>query len=175
MRDKFSDIVRVIFTVAVIVWLAKSFLTKDYSEQEAMEQEINDLTPMLAQTENIIATIMNDPEAYDDFVNREWWYVYTYISPTFNYDRLTNLKDQLVKNHGWIDITRPNKIVYQSNRSIGLSGTIPTETTRVLCKNKATLIIFMHNINKRRDDNNEKIGTEVDLTYNKDSPCYHIG
>lgn len=172
IRDKeykLSDISLVIFVVILFVWTVDLEPNK---ELEAYQQELATRASWLISELNNIAKFMNFKESDHRYSNREVWYTSRYASPEFDKNKLLHLHSFLLK-EGWIDMTdKIDKNDYIAKTSSRSDKT--AKRVRILCKDKATIFMYMTGMQNDYLIDLFKTRTLVELKYDYSLPCYDL-
>jgi len=166
---KLSDISLIAFVIILFIWTVDLEPNKELEvyQQELIEKEIW----LIYQLNNIANFISFDINEYD-YINREVWFTAWYVSPEFNKSKLLRLHNHLLK-EGWIDFT--NKI--DKNDYIAKTPIRSDEATkyiRILCNNKATIFMYMTDMQKIYEYESFDARTLVQLKYDYSLPCYNL-
>jgi len=151
---KLSDISLIAFVIILFIWTVDLEPNK---ELEIYQQE-------LVEKESWLISELD---------NRDVWYTSRYVSPEFKKNKLLLLHSFLLK-EGWIDLT--DKI--NKNDYIAKTSSISDKTAkrvRILCKNKATIFMYMTDMQNDYLIDLFKARTLVELKYDYNLPCYNLG
>lgn len=101
--------------------------------------------------------------------NSKTFYYGDYAEKEYNSERLQQLFDKLV-DEGWQSISYQKLSSYQK---IGYYEQVYPilPTTKILCKNQATVIIYMRDLSAERQVSSTEYGSYVTLSYHNRSPC----
>ncbi len=169
-RDfKLSDILLIVFVVILFIW------TIDLEPDERLEtyqQELKEKESWLLSELDDIADFLNFKESEYDYANREVWFYSWYYGYEFDEDKLLKLNRYLLKK-GWVDMTDEiDKNDYMA-RIIGKSDETVNHI-RILCNNKATILLYMTDMQKDVKYKSTEVRTLVELLYDYSLPCYDL-
>lgn len=167
---KLSDISLIAFVIILFIWTVDLEPNK---ELEIYQQELVEKESWLISELDNIAKFMNFKVSDNIHSNRDVWYTSRYVSPEFKKNKLLLLHSFLLK-EGWIDLT--DKI--NKNDYIAKTSSISDKTAkrvRILCKNKATIFMYMTDMQNDYLIDLFKARTLVELKYDYNLPCYNLG
>ncbi|MGP5492976.1 hypothetical protein [Psychrobacter celer] len=168
-KYKLSDISLIAFVVILFIWTID--LEPD-KKLETYQQELTAKESWLISELNNIADFLNFDESDYDYTNREVWFYSYYYGYNFNKDRLLRLEHNLLKK-GWIDVT--NSIDNDSYTSLTVGKSNETaKNIHILCNNKATILLYMTDMQKDIEYSSTKVRTLVELLYDYNLPCYDL-
>lgn len=164
---KKSDI---FFTVLVFVMFISLVNFKPDEKVELFEKELVKKESWLISELDSIASFMSFKESDHRYSNRQVLFDSRYASPEYDYIKLKGLYEFLT-NRGWVDITskvdKEEYILKTASRS--------KETAKhvhILCNNKATIFMYMTDMQSEYIIDLFKVRTLVHLKYNYTLPCY---
>ena len=167
---KLSDISLITFVVILLIWTID--LEPD-KELEIYQQELVEKEGWLISELDNIAEFIDFKVSDHRHSNRDVWYTSRYVSPEFKKNKLLLLHSFLLK-EGWIDLT--DKI--DKNDYIAKTSSISDKTAkrvRILCKDKATIFMYMTDMQNDYLIDLFKARTLVELKYDYNLPCYNLG
>lgn len=139
---------------------------------ERFEQELIEKESWLISELDDIASFMNFKEGDQRYSNREVLFDARYASPEYDYDKLIGLYNHLIEK-GWIDVTnqvdRSEYIIKTASKSKA-----SIEHTLILCNEKATIFMYMTDMQDDYIIDLFKTRTLVSLMYNYNLPCYNL-
>lgn len=164
--------VDVFFTALVFIMFISFVNFKHDKELELFERELVKKESWLISELDDIAKFMNFKESDHRYSNRKVLFNSRYASPEYNYMKLEGLYEFLNRK-GWVDITsRVDKEEYilktasRSNQN--------TKNVRILCNNKATIFMYMNDMQNEYIIDLFKVRTLVHLKYDYTLPCYQL-
>ena len=167
---KLSDISLITFVVILFIWTIDFEPAK---ELEIYQQALVDKQSWpISQLDNI-SEFMDFKVSDYRHSNRDVWYTSRYVSPEFEKNKLLLLHSFLLK-EGWVDLT--DKI--DKNDYIAKTSSISDKTAkrvRILCKDKATIFMYMTDMQNDYLIDLFKARTLVELKYDYNLPCYNLG
>ena len=150
---KLSDISLIALVIILFIWTVDLESNK---ELEIYQQELVEKESWLISELDNIAKFMNCKVSDHSHSNRDVWYTSRYASPEFDKNRLLHLHSFLLK-EGWVDMT--NKTA---------------KRVRILCKDKATIFMYMTDMQNDYLIDLFKARTLVELKYDYSLPCYDL-
>ena len=148
------------------------FMTTTKTEgPENYEELIAEHEPLLRQIREDIPNILDDEDGFSEFLSREILLVNYYGSPNFDRKKLENLQSYLDQS-GWQQLPTQDYLGYGSD-SIGISDQPVIDSTIILCKDGATVLIWMEDLTGKYE-HTSSIGTSVRSTYDFRSPCFSL-
>ena len=166
---KLSDISLIAFVIILFIWTVD--LEPD-KELEIYQQELVAKEGWLISELNNITAFLNFDESDYDYTNRKVWFYSWYYGYGFDKDRLLRLEHNLLK-RGWIDVTD----ITDSNSYKALTVGKSNETAkniRILCNDKATILLYMTDMQKDIEYSSTEVRTLVELLYDYSLPCYEL-
>ena len=162
-----------VLVVILILIIGVSFISFE------PDKRINKFEQELVEKENWLISELDDIYNYLDFEvsdyrysNREVFFNSRYVSPEYNKYKLLELYNHLTKK-GWIDITdqvdRDDYILQTASQS--------DETAKhvyILCNKRATIFIYMTDMQHDYIIDLFKARTLVHLRYDYTLPCYKL-
>ena len=168
-KYKLSDISLIAFVIILFIWTVD--LEPD-KELEIYQQELVAKESWLISQLNDIANFINFNNSEYDYINREVWFTAWYVSPEFDKNKLLHLHSFLLK-EGWIDMTdKIDKNDYIAKTSSRSDKT--AKRVRILCKDKATIFMYMTDMQNDYLIDLFKARTLVELKYDYSLPCYDL-
>ena len=166
---KLSDL---LFIVLFSIFFMSFIKLEPDKELEIYQQELVSKESWLISQLNDIASFINFNKSEYDYINREVWFTAWYVSPEFDNEKLLQLHSHLLKD-GWVDVTdkidKNDYIAKTSSRSDKAAKRV-----RILCKNKATIFMYMTDMQNDYEYDSFKARTLVDLLYDYSLPCYDL-
>lgn len=166
---KISDILLVFCVVVLFIWTVDLEPNK---ELEVYQQELVEKEGWLISELNNIADFLNFNDSDYDYTNREVWFYSYYYGYDFNKDRLLRLEHNLLK-RGWIDVTDSIDNDSYTALTVGQSNET-AKNMRILCNDKATILLYMTDMQRDIEYSSTKVRTLVELLYDYSSPCYDL-
>lgn len=166
---KLSDISLIAFVIILFIWTVD---LKPDKELEIYQQELVEKESFLISELDNIAKFMNFKVSDQSHSNRDVWYTSRYVSTEFDKDKLLHLHSFLLK-ESWVDITaKIDKNDYIANTSSRSDKT--AKRVRILCKDKATIFMYMIDMQNDYLIDLFKARTLVELKYDYSLPCYDL-
>ena len=166
---KLSDISLIAFVIILFIWTVDLEPNK---ELEIYQQELVEKESWLISELDNIAKFMNFKVSDHSHSNRDVWYTSRYASPEFDKNRLLHLHGFLLK-EGWVDMTdKIDENDYIANTSSRSDKT--AKRVRILCKDKATIFMYMTDMQNDYLIDLFKARTLVELKYDYSLPCYDL-
>ena len=166
---KFSDISLIAFVVILFVCTVDLEPNK---ELEIYQRELVEKESWLISELDTIAKFMNFKVSDHSYSNRDVWYTSRYASPEFDKNRLLHLHGFLLK-EGWVDMTdKIDENDYIANTSSRSDKT--AKRVRILCKDKATIFMYMTDMQNDYLIDLFKARTLVELKYDYSLSCYDL-
>ena len=166
---KLSDISLIAFVIILFIWTVDLEPNK---ELEAYQQELVAKEDWLISQLNDIANFINFNNSEYDYINREVWFTAWYVSSEFDKNKMLHLHSFLLK-EGWIDMTdKIDKNDYITKTSSRSDKT--AKRVRILCKDKATVFMYMTDMQNDYEYESFEARTLVDLLYDYSLPCYDL-
>lgn len=166
---KLPDILLITFVIILFIWTID--LEPD-KELEIYQQElIRKESWLLSELDNI-ANFMSFRRSEYDYANREVWFYSWYYGYDFDKDRLLQLHDYLLRKD-WVDITNQTDKNDYMARTIEKSDET-VEHMRILCNDKATILLYMTDMQKDTEYESSNIRTLIELLYDYNLPCYDL-
>jgi len=167
---KLSDISLIAFVIILFIWTVDLEPNKELEiyQQELVEKEGWLISELVNITEFMDFNVSDHRHS-----NRDVWYTSRYVSPEFKKNKLLHLHGFLLK-EGWVDMT--DKI--DKNDYIAKTSSISDKTAkrvRILCKDKATIFMYMTDMQNDYLIDLFKARTLVELKYDYNLPCYNLG
>ena len=166
---KLSDL---LFIVLFSIFFMSFIKLEPDKELEIYQQELVSKESWLISQLNDIASFINFNKSEYDYINREVWFTAWYVSPEFDNEKLLQLHSHLLKD-GWVDMTdkidKNDYIAKTSSRSDKAAKRV-----RILCKNKATIFMYMTDMQNDYEYKPFKAHTLVQLKYDYSLPCYDL-
>lgn len=166
---KLSDISLITFVVILFIWTID---LKPDKELEIYQQKLVEKESWLISELDNIAEFMDFKVSDYRHSNRDVWYTSRYVSPEFEKNKLLLLHSFLLK-EGWVDLT--DKI--DKNDYIAKTSSISDKTAkrvRILCKDKATIFMYMTDMQNDYLIDLFKARTLVELKYDYSLSCYDL-
>jgi len=166
---KLSDISLIAFVTILFIWTVDLKPDKDLEiyQQELVEKE----SWLISELDNI-AKFMNFKVSDHRHFNRDVWYTSRYASPEFDKNKLLHLHSFLLK-EGWVNMTdRIDKNDYIANTASRSDKT--AKHVRILCKDKATIFMYMTDMQNDYLIDLFTARTLVELKYDYSLPCYDL-
>ena len=135
------------------------------------EELISEHEPLIRQIREDIPNILNDEDGFSEFLSRETLLVNYYGSPSFDRQKLENFQSYLEQS-GWQQLPTQDYLDYGSD-SIEISDQPVIDSTTILCKNGATVLIWMEDLTGKYD-HTSNIGTSIRSIYDFRSPCFNL-
>ena len=163
---KFSNILLFIFIAGFVYFLIVAEREGPENAKEQVEQQ----EPWLLETNKDIYEFMNDDSSSVWVSNTGVNFLSIFSSSNFSYQKLISLQKYLL-NKGWQQLSMQSYATKDSELAtwFGISMT----DTVLLCKDKATVIIWMYDL-KEKYDTSENTSTMIDLIFDYRSPCYEF-
>lgn len=172
LRDKeykISSILLTLFVIAIFIW--NTDLKKD-EELEIYKKELIERESWLLTEMKNISTFMDLKNSEYDHTNREVWFYSWYYGYEFDKDRLLALYSHLKKT-GWVDVTGVVDREDYNSRTAGNSDTT-IENIHILCNNKATILLYITDMQNDEEYKDTEVRTLVELLYDYSLPCYDL-
>lgn len=167
---KLSDISLIAFVIILFIWTVDLEPNK---ELEIYQQELVEKEGWLISELDNIAEFMDFNVSDHRHSNRDVWYTSRYVSPEFKKSKLLLLHSFLLK-EGWTDLTdKIDKNDYIAKTSSRSDKT--AKRVRILCKDKATIFMYMTDMQNDYLIDLFKARTLVELKYDYNLPCYNLG
>lgn len=169
MKIKASTI---FFIVLLPIFLSTIISTEPDLMLEKFKQELVEKEGWLISELDDIAKFMNFEESDHRYSNREVLFDARYASPEYDYNKLIDLYSHLV-GKGWVDVTsQVDKSEYIIKTASKSKASI--EQTLILCNKKATIFMYMTDMQNDYIIDLFKTRTLVHLMYNYNLPCYNL-
>ena len=170
-KYKLSDISLIAFVIILFIWTVD--LEPD-KELEIYQQELVAKESWLISQLNDIANFINFNNSEYDYINREVWFTAWYVSPEFDKNKMLHLHSFLLK-EGWIDMTdKIDKNDYDYIAKTSSRSDKTAKRVRILCKDKATVFMYMTDMQNYYEYESFEARTLVDLLYDYSLPCYDL-
>ena len=165
---KLSSILLILFVV--FMW------TTDVKPDERMldtyKKELIEKESWLLTEIKDISTFMDLENSEYIYSNREVWFKADYYGYEYHKDKLVSLHNYLINRRGWVDMTTKmdvNDFIVRTQFPPDSFGDV-----RILCNNKATILIHMDD--KQNDEvyKDTEVRTLVELLYDYSLPCYDL-
>ncbi|WP_201585729.1 hypothetical protein [Psychrobacter jeotgali] len=166
---KLPNILLIIFVVILFIWTIDLELDK---ELEIYQQELIRKESWLVSELDSIANFMNFKVSDYRYFNRKVWYTSRYVSPQYDKNELLRLYNYLIKK-GWVDITSE----IDRDEYISKTASQSEETAKyvhILCNKKATIFMYMTDMQNDYVIDLFKTRTLVELKYDYSLPCYDL-
>lgn len=158
--------------IIFLVLLAGFFLFLMTAKREGPEnakEQVTQQEPWLEMTSNSIFDYMNDPEGDLWISNNGVSFTSIYSSSRFLPKNLESIRTNLVET-GWYEL--PPQDSSSNEKLETLVGQSLTNTV-ILCKNKATIIIWMDDL-KKKYGNMTDARTMIWLLFDYQTPCFDL-
>lgn len=170
--DKNYKLSNILFVAFVFIFFILSIDLKQDKAFEMYKQELVEKEGWLISELNIITNFMNFKVSDHRYSNREVWYTSRYVSPQYDENKLLRLYNHLIEK-GWVDITdNVSKKEYISQTSSQSKTTV--KYVHILCNKKATMFIYMTDMQNDYIIDLFKARTLVELKYDYNLPCYNL-
>ena len=169
MKIKVSTI---FFIILLLIFLSTIISNEPDLMLERFKQELVEKESWLISKLDDIASFMNFKESDHRYSNRKVLFDARYVSSEYDYNKLIGLYSHLV-GKGWVDVTnqvdRSEYIIKTASKSKE-----SIERTLVLCNEKATIFMYMNDMQYDYTIDLFKARTLVHLMYNYNLPCYNL-
>lgn len=162
----------VIFILICLVFMSKFMFPLNDEKSETWEKNLNTDLNWLISEINGIDSFMQLPESDVTYVSRTYTFIGRYVSQNADFDKLESLYEKLIS-EGWIDASNSEEVIKYQERQIHKSD-IVKRNTYTLCKNKATMFIYMIDMNEYYHIDLFTVKTAVELDYGPHLPCYDL-
>ena len=172
IRGEEYKLSHILFIAFVFVFFILSIKTEPNKELEVYRQELTEKESWLLSEMSKIALFLNFDESEYDYTNREVWFYSWYYGYDFNEGKLLRLKHSLIE-RGWTDMTnRMEKHDYTA--LVTVKSDEIAKNIQILCNDKATILLYMTDMQKDPDYKSTKVRTLIELLYDYSSPCYDL-
>ncbi|WP_372860556.1 hypothetical protein [Psychrobacter sp.] len=168
-KYKLSDISLIAFVIILFIWTVDLELDK---ELEIYQQELIEKEGWLISQLDDIANFINFNNSEYNHINRGVWFTAWYVSPEFNEKKLLRLHKHLIEK-GWVDVTEQ----IDKNDYIAKTPVRSEEAAkyiRILCNDKATIFMYMTDMQNDYEYESFDARTLVQLKYDYSLPCYNL-
>ena len=172
IRGKNYKLSNLLFIVLFSIFFMSFIKLEPDKGLEIYQQELTAKESWLISELNNIAAFLNFDESDYDYTNREVWFYSYYYGYNFNKDRLLMLEHNLLK-RGWIDVTDSIDNDSYTSLTVGKSNET-AENMRILCNDKATILLYMTDMQKDIEYSSTEVRTLVELLYDYSLPCYDL-
>ncbi len=139
---------------------------------EKVEQEIIDKKSWFFAELADIEKFLNYSKGDINYIDKSSLFLGGYNSSEFDKVKLEKLYDYLVAK-GWNDITGKISSDIYIMQTLNSSENVVANTL-ILCKNKATIFMYMTDLQGTDSLTDKTIRTHIDLRYDYTLPCYEI-
>lgn len=160
----------VFFIILLFIFLSSIISTEPDLMVENFKQELVKKESWLISELDDISNFMNFKESDYRYSNREVLFDSRYVSPEYDHDKLIKLYNHLI-GKGWVDVTnlidKNDYLIKTASKS-----DLAIKNTLILCNEKATIFMYMTNMENDYTIDLFKVSTLVQLMYNYNLPCY---
>lgn len=172
IKGKDYKISNILFIVFIFFFVISFLDFKPDKKLEIYQQELIEKEDWLVSELDSIANFMNFEISDHRKFNREVWYTSRYASPEYNANKLQKLYHHLIEK-GWVDMTDAiDKNEYISNTSS--QSQAADKYVRILCHKKATIFMYMTDMQNDYKIDLFKARTLIELKYDYSLPCYNL-
>ena len=172
IRGKNYKLSNLLFIVLFSIFFMSFIKLEPDKELEIYQQELTAKESWLISELNNIVAFLNFDESDYDYTNREVWFYSYYYGYDFHKDRLLRLEHNLLK-RGWIDVTDSIDSDSYTALTVGKSNET-AKNIRILCNDKATILLYMTDMQKDIEYSSTEVRTLVELLYDYSLPCYDL-
>lgn len=173
MKEKLSNILIIFLALFLFLFItSKKESDEDNQRVNKIEQELMQKESWLISELEDISNFMSFQKGNIVYHNRKVQFISRFASPEFDIERLAELDDYLLEKD-WIDMTdridRNDYIIVTSSKSEETAKYV-----KILCKNKATIFMYMTDMQYDYIIDDFKVRTLIQLKYNYSLPCYDL-
>jgi len=158
-----------VIAVILLCYFFYSTMGLEGVQPDDISEQISQREPWLRETSQSISDYMRDNESTTTVFSPGNIFLSLYTSPNFSTEKLEGLQNYLRK-MGWYALPKKDYRLL-SKSSFSESNERSFDEVVVLCKNNASILIWMHDAK----DNHIDPSTMVRLIYDSQLPCYEQG